>query len=292
MRLARKIASPLRYPGGKATLSDLLRQVRKLNHVAHLSVAEPFAGGAGAALSLLFQEETPEIFINDGDPAIHDFWWSLINRPDDFIRTLDSVRVNMSEWKRQRETYRSSRRMSRLRRGFAAFYLNRCNRSGIIIDGGPIGGLRQSGIWKLGARFNKDELRRRCEKIAEFRDRIHVSSKDGIDFIAQIDARSTFLFVDPPYYAKGQTLYLNTLDHSYHQRLAEQLKSMPGAAWVLTYDDCVEIRGMYNGWANIRPFGLQYAAAKRRTGREILIVPDWLQLPHSQSSGGVEWAVG
>jgi len=53
-----------------------------------------------------------------------------------------------------------------------------------------------------------------------------------------------------PNYTKGETLYLNRLDHAYHERLAEQLRSMNDAPWVLTYDDCPEIRGMYADWAN------------------------------------------
>src|SRR3546814_1534725 len=75
---------------------------------------------------------------------------------------LNSVEVNMSEWQRQRSIYKKKSGISRLQRGFAAFFLNRCNRSGIIINGGPIGGVQQSGAWKLDARFNKDDLRRRC----------------------------------------------------------------------------------------------------------------------------------
>ena len=79
----------------------------------------------------------------------------------------------------------STRRVQRRRAGFpapprfSAFYLNRCNRSGIIMNGGPIGGVKQTGKWKLDARFNKAELRRRCEKVAEYRERIHVSGDDG-----------------------------------------------------------------------------------------------------------------
>jgi DNA adenine methylase len=270
-------------------MADVLLQIRRLNGLADRSVAEPYAGGAGAALTLLFLEETTEIFINDADPAIHDFWWSLISRPDAFMKVLARTRVNMAEWKRQRDVYRSAVSISRLRRGFSAFYLNRCNRSGIIIDGGPIGGIQQTGKWNLKARFNKAELRRRCEKIAEFRSRIHVSSQDGIRFIATVDPGSTFLFIDPPYFEKGHTLYLNTLSAKYHRQLASKLRSMNEAAWVLTYDDCPQVRKMYRGWAGIRPFLLRYAAAERRNGLEVLITPKWMRLPTTQSSGAVLW---
>jgi DNA adenine methylase len=252
-------------------------------------MAEPFAGGAGASLTLLYLEDTPEIYVNDADRAIHDFWWTVVNRVQPFLDMLSTTRVSMAEWYRQRDIYRYCGPVSRLRRGFATFFLNRCNRSGIIMNGGPIGGVKQTGTWKLDARFNKPELQRRCERIAEYHDRIHVSCRDGIEFIENLKDSSSFFFIDPPYFGKGQTLYLNALDDEYHAALASRLGAMSNAAWVLTYDDCPEIRRMYRGWATIRPFTLRYAAAERRSGKEVLIVPKWMRLPASQGSAALTW---
>ena len=270
-------------------MAGLLSQVRTLNGLGDRAIAEPFAGGAGASLTLLYLEETREIYVNDADPAIHDFWWSLVNRTEAFVAMLSKTRVCMAQWRRQRDVYRKRNRVSRLRRGFSAFFLNRCNRSGIIMNGGPIGGVKQAGKWKLNARFNKPELRRRCEKVAEYRDRVHASCRDGIEFIRNLNAESTFFFIDPPYFVKGKTLYLNVLDEEYHIALSTQLKSMSDTAWVLTYDDCPEIRRLYRGWATIRPFSLRYAAAERRSGKEVLITPKWIRLPASQGSAAVSW---
>ena len=284
-----RTSSPLRYPGGKSAMAGLLGQIRRLNGLGDRTIAEPFAGGAGASLTLLYLEETHEIHINDADPAIHNFWWSLVNRPHPFVAMLSKTRVSMAEWRRQRDVYRKCGRVSRLRRGFSAFFLNRCNRSGIIMNGGPIGGVKQTGKWKLNARFNKPELRHRCEKVAEYRDRVHVSGRDGIDFIKSLKAESIFFFIDPPYFVKGQTLYLDALDEEYHIALSTQLKTMSDASWVLTYDDCPEIHRLYRGWAKIRPFSLRYAAAERRSGKEVLITPKWIRLPASQTSAAVSW---
>lgn len=284
-----KTASPLRYPGGKSALAGLLSDIRKLNGLGNRSVAEPFAGGAGASLRLLYLEETPRIYINDADSAIYDFWWGLLNRPRSFLEMLSNTRVTIPEWRRHRAIYSEASDPSRVRRGFSTFFLNRCNRSGIIMNGGPIGGVAQRGTWKLDARFNKAELRRRCEKIAEYRDRIQVSGDDGLHFIETIDLASSFLFIDPPYFKKGPMLYLNSLDDEYHVALAARLKTMSDAAWVLTYDDCPEVRRIYCGWAAIRPFSLRYAAAERRPGNEILITPKWMKLPTVQGSAAVTW---
>ncbi|MFI4853483.1 MAG: DNA adenine methylase, partial [Phycisphaerales bacterium JB065] len=163
------------------------------------------------------------------------------------------------------------------------------NRSGIISNAGPIGGVRQQGKWKINARYNKSSLIKRFERIAEYRHRIHVSNKDGIEFISELDNHNLFFFIDPPYYEKGPELYLNSLDHDYHERLSKSLRQMNRAAWVLTYDDCDAIRCMYQGWAEIRPFSLRYSAAKRRMGNEVMITPKGLSLPYTQSSLAVSW---
>ena len=284
-----KISSPLRYPGGKSVLADLLGRIKTLNGLGNHAIAEPFAGGAGASLTLLYLEYTKEIFINDADASIYDFWWSLLNQQKRFLRLLSGADITMEEWRIQRENYRKSSRISMVRRGFATFYLNRCNRSGIIVNGGPIGGLKQNGKWKLDARFNKVDLRRRCEKVAEYRKRIVVSCEDGIEFIRQTDAHPTMFFIDPPYLEKGRTLYLDVLDDDYHRALARRLRSMSEKPWVLTYDDCRQVRNMYSDWAKIRPYSLGYTAHKRRRGSEVLIVPRWMELPKSQNSSAVGW---
>jgi DNA adenine methylase len=90
-----KTSSPLRYPGGKSALTSLLSQIRRLNGLGNRAIAEPFAGGAGASLSLLYLEETSEIFINDADPAIHDFWWAVINRTKSFTNKLKKTRKHV-----------------------------------------------------------------------------------------------------------------------------------------------------------------------------------------------------
>jgi len=45
--------SPLRYPGGKSRLAPYLTRVIKSQSPIPSQYAEPFAGGAGAALKIL-----------------------------------------------------------------------------------------------------------------------------------------------------------------------------------------------------------------------------------------------
>ncbi|MHB1262116.1 MAG: DNA adenine methylase [Thermoplasmatota archaeon] len=283
-------ASPLRYPGGKAALASLLIQIRRLNGLGGHPVAEPFGGGAGAALTMLYGEETPRIEINDADPAIHAFWWAVTSRAPEFAEKLRNTPVTIAEWKRQREIHRRPGKRSRLDIGFATFYLNRCNRSGIILNGGPVGGLAQEGKWKLKARYNKHALLERCERVAEFGDRISITREDGLGFIKKRAQRDVFFFIDPPYYEKGPKLYLNSLGHEYHEALAEQMQSMQDARWVMTYDDSPAIRHLYEPWANVREFKLDYSASGRRKGSELFISPKRMLLPASApASEAISW---
>ena len=270
-------------------MADLLIEIRRLNDLGNRSIAEPYAGGSGASLSLLFSEETSEIFINDSDVAIHDFWWSLVSEPERFLAHLSDVELTIDEWRRQREIYRRSGHVSKSERGFSAFYLNRCNRSGIIVNGGPIGGINQAGKWKLDARFNRLDLERRCRRVSEYASRINVSCYDGLEFLGRTDSETTMYFIDPPYFEKGAMLYLNALDEEHHRALSNHLRAMDDQAWILTYDDCPEIREMYESWANVRSYSLRYSARLRRLGTEVLVSPKWMRLPGSESSEGVRW---
>ena len=161
----KRIYSPLRYPGGKARLATFLGDVITLNKIVNCTFVEPFAGGAGAALTLLFLEKVDSIIINDFDKAIYSFWDSILLDTDSFIEKLETVDLTIHEWERQKEIYNSVD-STKLELGFASFYLNRTNRSGII-EGGPIGGRNQSGKWKIDARFNRINLIERIKKISK-----------------------------------------------------------------------------------------------------------------------------
>lgn len=273
-----RFASPLRYPGGKALMAPLLKEIMSLNGMAMSAVAEPFAGGAGASLTLLHGGDTERVLLNDLDPRVYDFWCAAIRDTADMIDLLDQCSISVDEWRHWREVYRGGDG-TQVERGFATLFLNRCNRSGIIRNAGVIGGLAQQGPWKMDARFNKDAIRQRLEWLGQRRDQITVWDRDGIECLKAADDQQALWFVDPPYVTKGRTLYLNTLDAEYHRKLAQHLQDAGRTDWVLTYDDCVLVRDLYGAWATVRRFPLLYSAAGRRVGNEVLISPRGLKLP-------------
>jgi len=279
-------ASPLRYPGGKAGLSGFLGEVIRLNDLADAIYAEPFAGGAGAALRLLFSERVSRVLINDIDRCVCAFWQAVLTRHERFLQLLGETPVTIEEWHRQRETYLYPSRHSTVDVGFATFFLNRCNRSGILPTGGPIGGHGQAGRWKLNARFNRQELRRRIERIVAYRERIEVFNLDAVVFLEEVvrprsRKRPLLAYLDPPYYAKGHELYLSAYEHEDHVRLAEFVGQRLPYKWLMTYDNVAQIRRIYAAFPRI-PFSLSYTAYDRRVGHELLIHNGDLTIPRSR----------
>ena len=106
---SKRFDSPLRYPGGKASLSTLLCQVIKLNDLSGCSYYEPFAGGAGAALRLLRESVVSELYLNDLDYRIFSFWNAVLNETERFVDAIMTVPVSIEEWKRQQHVYLQSK---------------------------------------------------------------------------------------------------------------------------------------------------------------------------------------
>ena len=133
----------------------------------------------------------------------------------------------------------------------------------------------QKGNWKIDARFNRAELRRRILRVAGYAERIEVHNMDAIDFLeAKVNCPSRapecFVYLDPPYFVKGSQLYLSYYSTKDHCRLSRYLQKVARFTWVLTYDDAEEIRSLY-GKLSIIPFSLRYSASASRTGSEVFI---------------------
>jgi DNA adenine methylase len=273
--------TPLRYPGGKGRFSDYIAELIELNGISGGHYIEPFAGGAGVALTLLFSEHVKHIHINDIDQNIYAFWHSVLNDAEQLCKLIHDTPVTVDVWLEQREIKRAPENSSLLKRGFATFFLNRTNRSGIL-NGGIIGGFEQTGNWKIDARYNKADLISRIEKIALFSDRISLTNKDTCAFIEEnlpfIRERSLIYF-DPPYYVKGGQLYQNHFKHEDHEKLAKYIKGIKNHRWVVSYDNAPEIKDLYKRFRQ-EEFSLSYSASSYSKGNEVMIFQDELTCPN------------
>lgn len=272
-----RYVSPLRYPGGKGGLAEFLGRVIELQRPVCKTYVEPYAGGAGAALRLLVGEYVDDVIINDLDRGIAAFWRCVFEKSDEFIDLVQSADLTIDEWHRQVDIHRSSA-TNELDLGFATFYLNRTNRSGIM-DAGPIGGLDQIGHWLLDARFNRDDLSHRIRTLSKYRNRVTISQQDGCELLSELlpDSRATFFYVDPPYVDKGRDLYLNDLTWCDHEKLAAVLQDN-NARWLVTYNCDNRISNeLYPGRRCVR-FDIAHTAQHQHVGSELAIFADSLVL--------------
>jgi DNA adenine methylase len=283
--------TPLRYPGGKGKLTNFIKLVFEQNRLLDGHYVEPYAGGAGIALNLLLLEYASCIHLNDLNLSVYAFWHSVINEPESLCRLIRDVQVTMDEWHRQKAIQSDTDNHSLLDLGFSTFFLNRTNRSGIIL-GGVIGGKNQDGPWKLDARFNKDDLIRRIEKIALYRSRIRLYNLDAAELIKTLLPtlpRKTLIYLDPPYYVKGQGLYENHYMHDDHVSIARLVKKHISHHWIVSYDHAPEIIAMYKGCPTIT-YGINYSAQDRYKGAEAMFFSKKLVVPDVKNPANLQAA--
>lgn len=254
---------------------------------------ELYAGGAGAALGLLFEGVFERIHINDYDYNIFSMWYSILNHHEAFIERIKNAEITINEWHRQKEIFAQGKRAEIVDLGFATFFLNRTNRSGIIFKAGPIGGLTQTGNYKLDVRFNKEQLIQRIKLIITRKKDITLTGSDAVQILSELENHDhclddLFIYLDPPYYKKGNELYLNNYSHENHVRLAETMRKLEKVKWLISYDNVPEIRNMYEGY-RMSNFDLNYTLQTKKFGSELLvfcndlIVPEFITIKKRES---------
>lgn len=275
--------TPLRYPGGKQRLTPFIREILNENNIDGHYV-EPYAGGAGVGIELLLNKDVMQVHLNDSNVGIYAFWYSVLNYTEDLCRLISCASLTIEEWKKRKEIVKRANTDNILELGYSLFYLNRCNRSGVI-SAGVIGGLNQLGNYKMDARFNRNDLIRRIESIGYLNKQIFISNLDAEDYIKEYLPKlpdNCLIYLDPPYFNKGSELYLNSYRKSDHARLAEVIQNEIKQKWVLSYDGVPEILNLY---ASKRHFlyDLQYSAANVYKGEEVFVFCNDINLPKSCS---------
>lgn len=277
--------SPLRYPGGKGQLTNFVKLLMLRNNLVGAEYIEPYAGGASVALALLFEEYASHVHINDVDRSIHAFWKIAVENSSELSERVLGADVTVEQWHQQKAVQRDPD-ASDFDLAYSTFFLNRTSRSGII-GGGIIGGLNQTGKWKIDARFNRQDLARRIRRIGRFRDRITVTNRDAAKFLqtdlAEIDR--PFLYLDPPYYVKGGELYTSFYAHDDHACVAQLVRQL-AVPWMVSYDAHDAIEQLYTGLPALR-YSLSYSAQSRYSGTELMYFSPDLRLPDVESPSTV-----
>lgn len=270
--------SPLRYPGGKTILYEKVKNIINKNISAKCTYVEPFAGGCGLALKLLFNSNVEKIIINDYDYAIYCVWDSILNNAEQYIEKINNINIDIEEWNRQRYIYENKQDYSKIDVAIATLFLNRTNISGVI-KGGPIGGINQNGKYKIDCRFNKKTLTDKIMKIYSYKDKIELYNMEANEFIEKVITNrkeKLFIYLDPPYFQKGPTLYKNFFNKENHKELSNVIKKyLDNYKWIITYDNNETIKEMYDNY-RIEIFDLPYSAGNNKNGKEIMIYSNML----------------
>lgn len=270
--------SPLRYPGGKFKISRLIECLIEKSGIVAPVYIEPFAGGAGVALDLLFRGKVSSIVINDSDRAIYSVWRAILTETDAFLEKVVNADLSIEEWMKQQKIYLSSSHYS-LDFAFATFFLNRTNHSGILTSG-PIGGQKQE-KWTLGVRYNKERLEKQIQEIGKHKKEIRLYGFDIFTFLKRMmstTGENGFIYFDPPYYRKGKRLYKNYFTPQVHSKLCSLISNGIPQSWIVTYDNVPEIVNLYEKFPSL-PFSLGYSLANNGRGKEIMFFKNEKLIP-------------
>ncbi|MDO9258161.1 MAG: DNA adenine methylase [Bacteroidales bacterium] len=280
--------TPLRYPGGKQRLTPFILEILNENGI-NGHYCEPFAGGAGVGIELLLNKKVNHIHLNDSDFGIYAFWQSVLNKTEELCQLIATASMTIEEWRKRKTIVNKCDRRKILELGFSIFYLNRCNRSGVL-SGGVIGGLEQNGNYKMDARFSRNDLIRRIETIAIFKNQISITNFDAEYYIENYIPNlpdNSLVYLDPPYYEKGSELYSNSYLKTDHARLSKVIQKDIQHKWILSYDGVPDIINLYKK-RRYFIYDLLYTAAKVYKGKEIFVFCDRLKLPKQSSLKHVE----
>jgi DNA adenine methylase len=252
---------------------------------------EPFGGGAGAALTALATGRVPEAWIVEANPALAAFWTTVMNEGPALATRVEGTVPTLAMFHAARETVAAALTgewTEPFELGFAAFFLNRCSRSGMILPSvGPIGGKTQAGQHTIGARFNAAALADRIRAVHALGARFKVFAGDGISFLEDLPDSGVqdevFCFVDPPYIGVGNDLYAIGMDEDLHQRLACTLNRL-SAPWLLTYDAHPQIPLLYPD-SEVVEFDIPHTAGSSRVGTEYLVLGPGMGRPEANPLG-------
>ena len=258
-----------RYPGGKSKLRDQIAQ-RLAEQAEHdgLEFREPFFGGGSIGLKLLSDNtEMRKIWINDWDIGIACLWTSVIRYHDEFKERVRRFTPSVEAFYEMRHELTTLSVMPVegdriVDLGFKKLAVHQTSYSGLgTKSGGPLGGVGQKSQYKIDCRWSPDYICKKVDRLHDLFAAIEVRGNccTNLDFADLIEDThcSSLLYLDPPYYVKGNDLYQHGFTVEDHERLADALRNTEHM-WVLSYDDCPEVRRLYQ-WAKVESLDVNYS---------------------------------
>ena len=273
--------SPLRYPGSKVRITEMVAGLLEQNLLVGSHLYEPFAGGSAVSLGLLANGFIRSATWVERDPLIYAFWLMVKENPDKLIERMVRGKVSLQTWKRMlplREVKRPTK-ANFAELGYAGLFFNRTCFSGIL-GAGPIGGMTQSSPYKIDCRFNKKELTAQIRGCSEIMRKVEIIFGDGVKFIREHCLKMpthSIVYIDPPYVTNGHKLYRFYFENAQHEALSDAVNSLC-VPWLMSYDNHQLIRDLYMG--EQAKYVKTYQSLKgSRFVKEILLLSDDFALP-------------
>lgn len=258
-----------RYPGGKAKLKDVItRQIIPHLENSALEYREPFWGGGSIGMEIV--THIKNLWINDKDPGISALWLAVIHDPEQLKEQIRNFQPTVQDFDQFKEDLLTGNQENL---GFKKLVIHQISYSGLgTKSGGPLGGRKQESNYKIDCRWSPEYLCKKIDKIHNLLKNINTkcTSLDFQDVI--LDPSPAFIYLDPPYYIKGNELYQHGFSQENHETLATLLQET-SHKWLLSYDDCPQVRELY-AWANIQEINVNYTITTSRNKPELLITSE------------------
>jgi DNA adenine methylase len=253
-----------RYPGGKSklkkTIVPFIESKSELNPL-EMAYYEPFFGGGSIGLELL-RLNFKEYNFNEYDTALF-YLWKTIFYTDciDLFKLIDQYVPIVDDFEKFKDDLLNCSD-TEINLGFKKLVLHQISYSGLGVKaGGPIGGKNQSSKYDVSCRWNSKKIIQKIKEIKKesFNKVINFTNNsfEDIDF-----GENNFLYLDPPYYEKGNELYQYGFTQKQHENLYQILNTTKNY-WILSYDNNSYIKEMYKSY-NIEDFDAKYSITQNR----------------------------
>ncbi len=253
----KRIKTCLRYPGGKFYGA---KHILPLCRTDHKNYIEPFVGGGS-----IFLGKEPAIklnWLNDLDSDLINFY-KVVQNEKTRQELLQMLRNEEAHKVRHKEIL-NIEPQNNIEKAFKYFYLNRTSFSGIMKN--PRWG------YLLGSSVTPDRWKDIINPVSE---KLKGAKLTNLDFRKVLnrfkDDTSTLIYLDPPYFKASKSIYKHEFSKQDHLDLVKILKTTK-AKFILSYENCPEIRELYN-WAKIKEIKFRYymSEARRQNGNEVII---------------------
>jgi DNA adenine methylase len=238
------------YAGGKSKQADSI--LDWIGHPARrdLVYVEPFVGGGAVLLNAIKRGLVNWVWLNDKNRSTAAMWNAILFYPDELQELVRKhERLTPSEVKRSIEICLVEQNDLEpieypVDSAFHAIVVHRCT-------WGAVGDAKTGKVFSqknLDAKWNVTTVNTAIERAHYLLSQCalwegHCTCEDASDLIKRVPVESV-LYLDPPYYKRGEDNYPFRLTLPEHKKLAATLLHCD-VPWLLSYDDCEEVRRLY-----------------------------------------------